>query len=112
MGVARPWATTSPSSIARAINTHISASGVYSGAISQLDEVGLRGPVQQLLAHGGFGAQVAGDVQDLVADIAGVRGAQLAIAFDVPLLQQIGQPPGRTGNPPALRPLLDDTLIR
>src|SRR4030065_80796 len=51
-------ATTSPSSIWRAINTHISSSGVYSGAISQLDEVGLRGPVQQLLAHGGLGAQV------------------------------------------------------
>ncbi len=49
------------------------------------------GAVKHITRHDWRHRQVAGNIQDLVTQVAGMRGAQLAIALDVPLLQQIGQ---------------------
>src|SRR3990172_3535347 len=77
----------------------------------QLDEVGLRRAVEQILVHLRLDVQVTRDIQQLVAHIARMRGAQLAIALDVPLLEQVGQSLVRVGDALALGHALEDAAV-
>ena len=47
--------------------------------------------VNHLTGHDRWDSEIGGDVNDLVAQIARMGGAQFAVAFDVPFLQQVGQ---------------------
>src|SRR3990170_8503825 len=77
----------------------------------QLDEVGLRRAVEQILVHLRLDVEVARDVEQLIAHIARMRGSQLAIALDIPLLQQVGQSLVRVGDALALGHALEDAAV-
>ena len=51
----------------------------------------MSGAIDHLTRHFRLNRQVGGNVENLVADIARVRGAQFAIALHVIFLQKIGQ---------------------
>ena len=55
-------------------------------------KVCLRSPVDHLTRHRGWRGKVVRDIQDLVAQVARMGGAQFAVMFDIPFLQEICQP--------------------
>src|SRR3990172_11440208 len=58
---------------------------------SEFYKVGRRRQIEQFFRHRRFGAGVDGNVNDLIAEVAGMHGAEFAVTFDVPLLQKIRQ---------------------
>ena len=52
-----------------------------------INEIGPRRTVEHVARHRGWLGKITGNIEDLVAQVAGMRGSQLAVAFDIPLLQ-------------------------
>src|SRR5579859_3270744 len=65
---------------------------------AELDKVCLTGMVKQLACHTRCHPAVPGLVQYLIAQVAWVAGTQVAMRFDVVLLDQIAQPIFTIGN--------------
>ena len=57
-----------------------------------IHKIGLAGMVNHLARHDWRHGKIGGDVNDLVAQIARMGGAQFAVAFDVPFLQKYAKP--------------------
>jgi hypothetical protein len=50
-------------------------------------EIGFCGAIQHITRHGRGYRKIARNIKDLIAQVAGMRSAQFAIAFDIPFLQ-------------------------
>ena len=70
-------------------NLQIQAIGrnVVPGEDLEIDKIGIRCQVKQVLSEAGFGALVAADVQNLINDISWMAAAQFAVLFDVMFLK-------------------------
>ena len=60
-------------------------------SLPELDEIGFAGAVDELLGHNGRGPAVLRLVKDLVADIAGVAGPQVAADLHIVFLEEVTQ---------------------
>src|SRR5258708_15081734 len=64
----------------------------YKSVSLELHKIALAGAIEQVLVHGRLDVEIRGNIEHLLQDVARVVRAQLAVALDVPFLQQVSQP--------------------